>query len=74
MLNSTTAKAVIEHALFLGADFAELFVEHHQSSSVQLISGDIDRVNSGIDFGIGIRLFLGLKSFTVIPIVLTKEN
>ncbi|EPG0369892.1 TldD/PmbA family protein [Photobacterium damselae] len=61
MLNSTTAKAVIDHALFLGADFAELFVEHHQSSSVQLISGDIDRVNSGIDFGIGIRLFFGLK-------------
>jgi TldD protein len=27
MLNSVTAKAVIDHALFLGADFAELFVE-----------------------------------------------
>ncbi|MCG7586980.1 TldD/PmbA family protein [Photobacterium sp. OFAV2-7] len=61
MLNPATAKAVIDHALFLGADFAELFVEHHQSSSVELISGDIDKVNSGIDFGIGIRLFFGYK-------------
>lgn len=61
MLNPATAKAVIDHALFLGADFAELFVEHHQSSSVELISGDIDKVNSGIDFGIGIRLFFGHK-------------
>ncbi|WP_318478256.1 TldD/PmbA family protein [Photobacterium leiognathi] len=61
MLNPSTAKAVIDHALFLGADFAELFVEHHQSNSVQLISGEIDKINSGIDFGIGIRLFFGFK-------------
>ncbi|WP_299019703.1 TldD/PmbA family protein [uncultured Photobacterium sp.] len=61
MLNPATAKAVIDHALFLGADFAELFVEHHQSSSVELNSGDIDKVNSGIDFGIGVRLFFGHK-------------
>lgn len=61
MLNPATAKAVIDHALFHGADFAELFIEHHQSSSVELISGDVDKVNSGIDFGIGIRLFFGHK-------------
>ncbi|WP_273859700.1 TldD/PmbA family protein [Photobacterium sp. GSS17] len=61
MLNPSTAQAVIDHALFLGADFAELFVEHHQSSAVELISGDIDQISSGIDFGIGIRLFFGNK-------------
>ncbi|ELR66998.1 TldD protein [Photobacterium marinum] len=61
MLNPATAKAVIDHALFLGADFAELFVEHHQSGSVELNSGEIDKVNSGIDFGIGVRLFFGHK-------------
>ncbi len=61
MLNPAIAKAVIDHALFLGADFAELFVEHHQSSSVELISGNVDKINSGIDFGIGIRLFFGYK-------------
>ena len=27
MLNSQTAQSVIDHALSLGADFAELFVE-----------------------------------------------
>ncbi|OAN11045.1 peptidase C69 [Photobacterium jeanii] len=61
MLNPAIAKSVIDHALFLGADFAELFVEHHQSSSVELISGKVDKINSGIDFGIGIRLFFGHK-------------
>ncbi|MEF1211580.1 TldD/PmbA family protein, partial [Vibrio alginolyticus] len=54
MLNSVTAKSVIDHALFLGADFAELFVEHHQTNTVQIASGEVDKVNSGIDFGIGI--------------------
>ena len=61
MLNNSTAKAVIDHALFLGADFAELFVERHHSGSVELLSGEVDKVNSGIDFGIGIRLFFGHK-------------
>lgn len=61
MLNSVTAKSVIDHALFLGADFAELFVEHHQTNTVQIASGEVDKVNSGIDFGIGIRLFFGHK-------------
>ncbi|WP_114784005.1 TldD/PmbA family protein [Vibrio tetraodonis] len=61
MLNPVTAKAVIDHALFLGADFAELFVEHHQTNTVQVASSEVDKVNSGIDFGIGIRLFYGQK-------------
>ncbi len=61
MLNTVTAQAVIDHALFLGADFAELFIEHHQTNSVQLSSSQVDKLNSGIDFGIGIRLFFGHK-------------
>ncbi len=61
MLSPNIAKAVIDHALFLGADFAELFIERHHSGSVELLSGEVDKVNSGIDFGIGIRLFFGHK-------------
>ncbi|MEJ3629484.1 TldD/PmbA family protein [Vibrio vulnificus] len=61
MLHPVTAKAVIDHALFLGADFAELFVEHHQTNSIQFNSQEVDKINSGIDFGIGIRLFFGHK-------------
>ena len=53
--------SLTDHALHLGADFAELFVEHHQSSQIELLSGEIDKINSGIDFGIGIRLVFGHK-------------
>ncbi len=59
MLNPATAKSVIDQALFLGADFAELFVESRLNSNLEINAKSIDKINSGIDFGIGIRLFFG---------------
>ena len=61
MLSPAIAKDVIDHAMFLGADFAELFVEQSRTHSIELISNEIDKINGGIDFGIGIRLFFGTK-------------
>lgn len=61
MLEAQTARSVIDHALFSGADFAELFIEKHHSGNVELLTGDVDKVQSGIDFGIGVRLFFGHK-------------
>jgi len=58
MLKSETAQAVIDHALFRGADFAELYVERHRSSQIELLSSHVDGINTGIDFGIGVRLFV----------------
>ena len=54
MLNPATAQSVIDHALSLGADFAELFVEKHLTSSLNTISEKVKSVDSGIDFGIGL--------------------
>ncbi len=34
MLNSQTAESVIDHALLLGADFAELFIEKNETNVV----------------------------------------
>lgn len=56
MFHSDRAHAVIDHALGLGADFVELFVERQLRSSVQTLSGKVKDVSSGIDFGIGLRL------------------
>lgn len=61
MLSPAIAKDVIDHAMFLGANFAELFVEQSRTHSIELISNEIDKINGGIDFGIGIRLFFGTK-------------
>ncbi|MBT3427311.1 MAG: TldD/PmbA family protein [Gammaproteobacteria bacterium] len=61
MLNPQSAQSVIDHGISLGADFAELFVEQSQSNTVSTLSNQVQSVESGIDFGIGIRLVYGSK-------------
>jgi TldD protein len=61
MLDTTIADTVVDHALSLGADFAELYVEKNRVSGVETLSSEVQAVQSGIDFGIGIRLIYGNK-------------
>ena len=61
MLNSQTAESVIDHALSLGANFAELFVEKNETNVVSTLSDEVQSVESGINFGIGLRLVYGTK-------------
>lgn len=61
MLNSATAQSVIDHALFLGADFAELFIERHHTSSIATLGDKVKSVDSGVDFGIGLRIVFNGK-------------
>ena len=61
MLNSQTAAAVIDHALSLGADFADIFVEKNAANVVSTLSDAVQSVESGINFGIGLRLVYGSK-------------
>ncbi len=61
MLATQTAQSVIDHGLSLGADFAEIFVEKSQSSNVNTLRERVQSVESGIDFGIGLRLVYGTK-------------
>ncbi len=61
MLNSQTAESVIDHALLLGADFAELFIEKNETNVVSSLSNEVQSVESGINFGIGLRLIYGNK-------------
>jgi TldD protein len=61
MLNSQTAESVIDHALSLGADFAELFVEKNATNVVSTLGDEVQSVESGINFGIGLRLVYGTR-------------
>jgi TldD protein len=61
MFNPQHAQSVIDHALSLGADFAELFIERQLRSNVETLSGAVKDISSGIDFGIGVRLVFGFK-------------
>lgn len=59
MLAQEIAMQVIDHSFTRGADFAELFIERHVSSHVQTLNKEVEAVKSGLDFGIGVRLFFG---------------
>ena len=61
MLGIQAANSVIDYALSLGVDFAELFVEQNHVNTVSTLSSEVQAVRSGIDFGIGIRLVYGLS-------------
>jgi len=61
MLDTKVSQSVIDHALSLGADFAELYVERNQVNNVNTLSSQVQSVQSGIDFGIGIRMIYGTK-------------
>ncbi len=61
MLNPQIANDVIAYGISLGADFAEVFVEKHNSTNISVLSSKVHEIKSGIDFGIGIRLIYGTK-------------
>ena len=56
LLAPAIARDVLDHALALGADFAELFVERKRRSQLSLLSSQIENISGGLDFGIGVRL------------------
>ncbi len=61
MLQKEIAQSVIDYALMKGADFCELFIDKQNFESFTVKSSKVDDVSSGINFGIGIRLFFGTK-------------
>lgn len=62
MIGREIIKEILGKALSTGGDFAEVFLEDTERSSIGLINGQIETAVSGRDFGIGIRIFKGLRS------------
>jgi len=65
MVKENTLKEVLAAALSRGGDFAEVYIEDRLNKSIALISGAIEKSLSGRDYGVGIRIFSGLKSIYV---------
>ncbi len=53
---------VLKTAMRFGADFAEFFWEHKETSTIVCENNGIERINSGIDEGAGIRVISGTGS------------
>ena len=57
MLNKKVIEDVISAALTTGGDFAEVFIENKKNNNINMINGEVERANTGLDYGIGIRIF-----------------
>lgn len=62
MISKEVLQEVLSKALYTGGDFAEIFVEDTISNDINMINGKVENAISGRDFGIGIRIFKGLRS------------
>jgi TldD protein len=63
MLSSMHPESVLSALLSRGGEYGELFYEEVRSLSVQREDGKVERVLSGTDAGIGIRLLFRGKTF-----------
>ncbi|MGB9825543.1 MAG: TldD/PmbA family protein [Desulfofundulus sp.] len=74
MVDEQLLKEVLDLALSSGGDFADVFVEHRQSTGVGLEGGKVERVHSGIDMGAGIRVLNGDSTAYAYTNDLSKEG
>ncbi|MBF0313763.1 MAG: TldD/PmbA family protein [Oligoflexia bacterium] len=61
MLSLNVAQNVLSSALDKGATFADIFVEKNRSLLIKTLNGKVDKLETGTDFGIGVRLIFGTK-------------
>lgn len=55
-------KEILNTALSAGADFAEIFIEQKESTAISCEDGKIEKINTGIDLGMGIRVIAGERT------------
>ena len=55
-------KKIIKKALSNGGDYADVFIDHQRPLSIMLEDDKIEKLSSGIDAGVGIRVIFGDKS------------
>jgi TldD protein len=63
LLDPKIAENIINHALRQGADFCDIFIERKNHLTFKQASRQLDSINSGIDFGLGIRLIYGSEVY-----------
>jgi len=62
MLDKNLAHDVLTAAMATGGAFAEIFVEETTRNSTTLINNIVEKSRSGIDYGVGIRIFDGTNA------------
>ena len=63
MIDKNLLEELLSIAVSTGADFAEVFAEQERSGQLRLISGKIESVRDNLLSGVGIRAFVGTKTY-----------
>lgn len=74
MLDKNLAKEILTIATSKGASFAEIFVEHNDKANISLVNGKVNTALSGIDFGLGLRVFYNGKTIYAYTNDLQRES
>lgn len=59
MLEQATLKEVLDVALARGGDFADIFIEEKLTTGISCEAGKVERIQSGVTAGAGIRVLAG---------------
>ncbi|MDO5039511.1 TldD/PmbA family protein [Clostridium sp.] len=62
MLSKETIGLVLSKCMITGGDFAEIYVEDSISNSLSILDNKVESAIGGRSYGVGIRIFKGLKS------------
>lgn len=65
---------IIRAACAQGADFAEVYIEQKETTAITCEDGKIEKINTGIDYGMGIRVIAGESTSYVHSNDVTLQN
>jgi TldD protein len=74
MINPAMIEKLLDQALSTGADFAEIFCEESRRSQLSMANGEIDKAMSGLDSGLGLRLWQGERCLYTFSNDLTEDS
>ena len=74
VLDSFDIPKILKNSLKNGGDFAEVFYEHVQPTSIVCEDGKIEKIISGIDAGVGLRVIYQNKTAYAYTNQLTNEG
>ncbi|MBQ3483679.1 MAG: TldD/PmbA family protein [Clostridia bacterium] len=63
MIEKHTLEELLGIAVSTGADFAEVFAEHEHSNTIRLVAERIESIRDHVRAGVGIRAFVGTKTY-----------
>lgn len=62
MLKRSVVENTLLAALGTGADFAEIYMEQTKRNNLSVVNGKVESALSGLDYGVGVRLFFQNKA------------